>query len=274
MDADFVIVGAGAAGGVMAARLSEDRAKHMLLIEAGTDYQRAGNNQGLPDAIRYGYGNPGSGGPAEVRGHHWYPDSDNPLAATTTIAMPGGLYGYTGEADELHAVDLPRGRVIGGTTAVNSQIWVRATTEDFDYWSGALGCKTWSFANVLPFLNVVDTDADYGTEAYHGDHGPITVRRHPRSAWREADLAWHEACVAAGFASCADANAPGTLGGVGALALNNVTHVRQSSALTFLAQARGRPNQVIRGDCEVRRVVFDDARGSPRAVGVELRSAG
>ena len=151
MDADFVIVGAGAAGGVMAARLSEDRAKHVLLIEVGTDYQRAGNNQGLPDAIRYGYGNPGSGGPAEVRGHHWYPDSDNPLAATTTIAMPGGLYGYTGEADELHAVDLPRGRVIGGTTAVNSQIWVRATTEDFDYWSGALGCKTWSFANVLPF---------------------------------------------------------------------------------------------------------------------------
>ena len=190
MDADFVIVGAGAAGGVMAARLSEDRAKHVLLIEVGTDYQRAGNNQGLPDAIRYGYGNPGSGGPAEVRGHHWYPDSDNPLAATTTIAMPGGLYGYTGEADELHAVDLPRGRVIGGTTAVNSQRWVRATTEDFDYWSGALGCKTWSFANVLPFLNVVDTDADYGTEAYHGDHGPITVRRHPRSAWREADLAW------------------------------------------------------------------------------------
>ena len=148
----FVIVGAGAAGGVMAARLSEDRAKHVLLIEAGTDYQRAGNNQGLPDAIRYGYGNPGNGGPAEVRGHHWYPDSDNPLAATTTIAMPGGLYGYTGEADELHAVDLPRGRVIGGTTAVNSQRWVRATTEDFDYWSGALGCKTWSFANVLPFL--------------------------------------------------------------------------------------------------------------------------
>ena len=77
----FVIVGAGAAGGVMAAWLSEDRAKHVLLIEAGTDYQRAGNNQGLPDAIRYGYGNPGNGGPAEVRGHHWYPDSDNPLAA-------------------------------------------------------------------------------------------------------------------------------------------------------------------------------------------------
>ena len=190
--------------------------------------------------------------------------------------MPGGLYGYTGEADELHAVDLPRGRVIGGTTAVNSQIWVRATTEDFDYWSGALGCKTWSFANVLPFLILEcrgygcglrnrglprrprPNNSPSSPQVRVAGGGPRLARSlcrrgvcELRECQRTRDLGWRR---------CSGAQQ---------------RHPRAPElSAHLLAQARGRPNQVIRGDCEVRRVVFDDARGSPRAVGVELRSAG
>ena len=235
----------------MAARLSEDREKRVLLLEAGVDYERDGSNEGLPDGIRYGYGNPGNPGPAEVRGHHWYPDTADPHALAAAVNA-GGLYGYTGSGDARHAVDIPRGRLIGGTTSVNSQMWLRGTTDDFDYWSTELGCESWSFDNVLPFFNSIENDVEFGHEEYHGDSGPITVRRHPRNLWREADVAWYDACINHGFESCADVNAPGSLGGVGSLALNNVDRVRQSSALTFLAVARERPNLTIRGDAEVR----------------------
>lgn len=266
-DADYIIVGAGAAGGVMAARLSEDPNKQVLLVEAGSDY---GTETEFPAPIRYGFGNPENGGPAEVRGHHWYPESDNPISVGQLRERRGGLYGHTGEGKERHAIDLPRGRIIGGTTSVNSQMWVRGTTEDFDYWSTTLGCGSWTFENVLPFFNAIESDADYGHESFHGDSGPISVRRHLASEWRTADQAWHDACLAAGFTNCDDVNAPHTRGGVGSLTLNNLDRVRLSSALTFVAQARNRPNLLIRDESETTRVLFDDNPVTPRAIGIEL----
>jgi choline dehydrogenase len=108
------------------------------------------------------------------------------------------------------------------------------------------------------------------------------VLRIPKAEWRETDHAFHAACLAAGFADETDINRPDTEGGVGMLPLNNVTsdsnsyrglaenRVRQSSALTYLAAARGRPNLAVQGDALVARVVFDTTGATPRATGVEL----
>ena len=148
---------------------------------------------------------------------------------------------------------------------------VRGTTEDFEYWQQELGCSSWGWESVQPFFNSIETDMDHGDEDFHGESGPVVVRQHPQSEWREADTAWFKACRAAGFEACEDSNAPGTNGGVGSLTLNNQSRVRLSSALTFLAQARDRPNLTVRGDSDVVRVVFSEGGdGPPTATGVEL----
>eukprot|EP00747_Dinoflagellata_sp_TGD_P044857 gnl/TRDRNA2_/TRDRNA2_143509_c0_seq1.p1 gnl/TRDRNA2_/TRDRNA2_143509_c0~~gnl/TRDRNA2_/TRDRNA2_143509_c0_seq1.p1 ORF type:complete len:435 (+),score=29.07 gnl/TRDRNA2_/TRDRNA2_143509_c0_seq1:132-1307(+) len=127
--------------------------------------------------------------------------------------------------------------------------------------------------SVLPFFKKTETDEDYGRKApcYHGTDGPISVKRIPRSAYRTSDVAFQAACVKAGFSRCADLNDPDTEGGVGMLPLNVVDRVRQSSAMTYVARARQRPNLEIRANATVERVLFDSGdAGLRKAVGVEL----
>jgi choline dehydrogenase len=241
MSETTIVVGAGSAGGALAARLSEDPDRRIVLIEAGPDYAQ---REEVPAPICNAY-------EMSVDGHDW------------------GLTGFFIEpADARDPQPYPRGRLVGGSSAVNAAIAQRGTVADFEQWVAA-GNDEWSYEHVLPFFKRVETDLDYGESQVHGGGGPVPIRRFPRTEWSPAARLFEQACLERGFPACDDQNAPGATG-VGPLPRNQIGDERASSLLTYLLQARGRTNLEIRSDTTCRRVLFDGTR----AVGVEVERGG
>ena len=239
---DTLIVGAGSAGNILASRLSEDPTRQVLLIEAGPDYPSADK---LPTDVRLGF------------------------ASSAGIIATSHDWRYVGEATaQRREMPVPRGRIVGGSSAVNAQIFLRGVPEDFEAWA-AMGNDSWRFDQVLPYYCKVENDLDYGAADFHGDDGPIRVRRYSEEAFRPDQAAWAEACRAAGFSECPDANRPHSTG-VGPFPLNTIDGVRQSTALTYLATARGRPNLRVLAECTTHRILLEKGR----AVGVEVERGG
>ena len=237
-----IVVGAGSAGAALATRLSEDPERSILLLEAGPDYP---DLETMPVDLKFGWG---TGADFVVEDeHNWK------YTAKSTAKGP--------------TMDVPRGKVTGGTSAINGQVFLRAIPEDFEYWV-SMGNDEWSYEQVLPYYRKLETDTDFSDD-FHGTEGPIIVRRHPLDELQPDQAAFYNACVAAGYAENPDHNHPDATG-VGPYPLNNPEGIRWSTAIGFLSMARHRINLTIRPNCTTRRVLFDDTR----ATGVEVESGG
>ena len=234
MVADVVVVGGGSAGCVLAARLSADRDRQVVLIEGGPDYPSV---EALPADV--------ADGSVPTLSHDW-----------NFRAEPDGPRG---------PIALPRARLVGGCSATNGGFWVRGWPMDYDAWAAA-GNPGWTFEELLPLFRAVEADADFADE-WHGADGPVPVARLRPDEIEPYPRAFAAAAVACGHPAVEDHNRPGALG-VGPTPRNVRDGVRMSTALTFLLPARTRPNLEIRADTVVDRVEL----AGGRARGVRTQS--
>ena len=236
MEYDDIVVGGGSAGAVLAARLSEEPARRVMLLEAGPDYATL---ESTPEDLQDGWR-------MSLRTHDW---------GLTAEAVPGRVIPY------------PRGRVVGGSSAVNATIALRGMPADYDQWA-ARGNDEWSWAKVLPSFRRLEDDPE-GASELHGRGGPVAISR-----WRLDELipiqrAFSEVCRRLGFPEVTDHNHPRSTG-VGPFPQNRQDRLRVSTALAYLLTARQRRNLTIRPHSLVNRVLVD----GDRAVGVEIAGEG
>ena len=230
---DYIVVGAGSAGCVMAARLSEDGKANVLLLEAG----------GRDDHIFL----------------------KMPLAFLKAIPHPKFNWTYWTEPEPHlggRRMPLPRGRVMGGSGSINGMFVMRGHPKDYDQWA-QMGARGWSFADVLPYFRKLE-DSWRGDGTWHGTGGPVAIRPIVSPYLLHEEMM--ATAEAAGFANSDDLAGEQPEGFARGEQSVDARGRRVSAATAYLGPARGRQNLAIRSGVLVRRVVFE----GKKCVGVEI----
>jgi len=235
-DFDYIVVGSGSAGSVTATRLSEDADARVLVLEVGTDNKDF--RVYMPTANAMALGNP------KFDWGYW--TEPQPHLANRKIYWP-------------------RGRGLGGSSAINGMIYIRGNMRDYDQWR-QLGLEGWAYGDVLPYFRRAESRQSGGDD-FRGDSGPLLTGTAGNP--QPIDHAFVEACIQSGLPRNPDFNAQGQVG-AGLLDFTIRDGKRSSVARCYLGKAIGRPNLEVRTGSFVHQILVEKGR----AVGVRYRRNG
>ncbi|MEC7538673.1 MAG: GMC family oxidoreductase N-terminal domain-containing protein, partial [Pseudomonadota bacterium] len=234
-NADYIVVGAGSAGCVVASRLSEDQNIRVVLLEAGPKDR--------------------------------HPMIHIPAGIRSLLEHPVINWNYSSEPEEGSGgrrIHWPRGKVLGGSSSINGMLYVRGNAADYDGWAQR-GCKDWGYEDVLPyFMKSEDFRGNGSDEKYRSRGGPLVVEDY-RSVLPITDR-FVEAAQQAGFPLTKDYNGA-QQEGVSYSQMTRDHRFRASTAQTFLAKAKGRPNLEIITEAHIKTLIFEGTK----CIGVSYR---